>query len=142
MAEVLAGFVCGYIVALAVAPAAAIAAIRSRSTRVRAVVPPRTSVVLLSLVLHGFAFLMFTAIGMLLGALLAALEEQAPEGGMGSPNLVFTALILACVAITILPIAVAVAPIRRPAVALGLGLIGLFGYLMPYLAAWSPAGSG
>jgi hypothetical protein len=141
MAEVLAGFVCGYIVALAAAPAGAIAAIRSRSPRVRAIVPPRTSVVALSVVLHGFAFLMFTAVGMLLGALLAALEEQAPEGGLGSPNLVFTALILACVAITIVPIAVAVPPIRRLALALGLGLIGLFGYLMPYLAAWSPLGS-
>jgi hypothetical protein len=142
MAEVLAGFVCGYIVALAAGPAAAIAAIRSRSTRVSALVPPGTSVVALSVVLHGFAFLMFTAVGMLLGALLAALEDRVPEGGLGSPNLVFTALILACAAIIAAPVAVAVAPIRRPAVAAGLGLIGLFGYLMPYLASWSPLGSG
>lgn len=141
MAEVLAGFVCGYVVALVAAPVAAVAALRSSSARVRAVVPSRTSVVALSVVLHGFAFLVFTAVGMLLGALLAALEERAPEGGLGSPNLVFTALMLAFVAITVVPIAVAVPPIRRPAAAVGVGLIGLFAYLMPYLASWSPVGS-
>jgi hypothetical protein len=141
MAEVLAGFVCGYIVALAATPVAAVTALRSSSARVRTVVPPRTSVVALSVVLHGFAFLVFTAVGMLLGVLLVALEERAPEGGLGSPNLVFTALVLAFVAITVVPVAVAVPPIRRLAAGLGVGLIVLFGYLMPYLASWSPTGS-
>lgn len=86
MAEVLAGFVCGYIVALVAAPVAAVAAIRSSSTRLRAVVPSGTSVVVLSVVLHGFAFLLFTAVGMLLGALLATLEERAPEGASAAPT--------------------------------------------------------
>ncbi|MGB6837612.1 MAG: hypothetical protein WBF66_07910 [Dehalococcoidia bacterium] len=142
MAEVLAGFICGYAVALVAAPAVAIALVRSGSARIRLVVPAQTSVAALSVVLHLFALLVFTAVGMLLGLLLMALEERAPEGGLGSPNLVFTGLVLACVVIAVVPISVVVPGIRRPSAAVGLALAGLFGYLMPYLAAWSPLDSG
>ena len=142
MAEVLAGFICGYMVALVAAPAVAIALVRSGSARIRLVVPSQTSVAALSVVLHLFALLVFTAVGMLLGLLLMALEERAPEGGLGSPNLVFTGLVLACVAIAVVPISMVVPGIRRPSAVVGLALAGLFGYLMPYLASWSPLDSG
>jgi len=139
---VLAGFICGYVVALVAAPAAAIALTRSGSERIRLVVPSQTSVAALSVVLHLFAFLLFTAVGMLLGLLLMALEERVPEGGLGSPNLVFTGVVLASVVMVVVPISMVVPGIRRPSVAVGLALAGLFGYLMPYMAVWSPLDSG
>lgn len=142
MAEVLAGFVCGYAAALAVTPVAALTLVRSGWPPGRAGAPGRTPTVGLAMLLHGLALLLFTALGVVLGALLAALEERAPEGGLGSPSQAFTVLVLACTAIAVLPMAIVVPRLRRPAAVAGLAAVGLFGYLMPYLAAWSPIGSG
>ncbi len=140
MAEVMAGFVCGYALALVVTPLAAILLVRGRlrSPIVAQVLPEGTSLIALSVVLHVFAFLVLTAMGILLGMLLAGLEESTPNGGLGSPNLVFTAFVLAALAIGVGPFALFFPRLRTPLLATGLMLAGLFGWFMPYLSLLGP----
>ena len=140
MAEVMAGFVCGYALALLVTPLAAIALVRARvsSPTLAQVVPQGTSLIAVSIILHVFAMLTMTAVGILLGLLLAGLEERSPDGGLGSPNQVFTVFILAATAIAVGPFALLFSRLRLLLLATGLLLVGLFGWFMPYLSLWGP----
>lgn len=140
MAEVMAGFVCGYALALIVTPLAAIALVRARvsSPTLAQVMPEGTSLIAVSIILHVFAMLTLTAVGILLGLLLAGLEESSPEGGLGSPNQVFTVFILAATAIAVGPLALFFSRLRLLLLATGLLLVGLFGWFMPYLSLWGP----
>ncbi|MHB8377358.1 MAG: hypothetical protein ACYDEB_10445 [Dehalococcoidia bacterium] len=135
MAAVLAGFVVGYGVAVLVAPLGAIALVRSnrRSGLAQRIAPPGTSVVALSVVVHFAAIVVFTAIGLVLGMALAGLEGRRPQGGLGSPNLVYTVIVIALTCIIVLP-AFAVPPLRRPAAAAALVFAGAFGWALPWLA--------
>ena len=76
MAEVLAGFVCGFGLALIVTPIAAIAVVRARvsSPLLQRIAPEGTSLVAISIILNSFAVLTLTALGILLGLLLLGLE--------------------------------------------------------------------
>ena len=136
MAEALAGFVCGYGLALVATPLAAIALLRARVTSpyLRSVLPEGTSLIAVSVILHTFIFLTFTAIGVLLGLLLAGLDGRNPEGGLGSPNRAFTAFIIATAAIAVVPLALFASRQRLPLLGGGLLFAGVFGWLMPYLA--------
>jgi hypothetical protein len=136
VAEVFAGFVCGYGLALIATPVAALALVRSRASSplVARVFPEGTSLAAISILLHMFGFLLFTALGLLLGMLLSGLEDRSPEGGLGSPNRAFTAFILAACAIAVVPPAAVFARLRAPLLASGLLLAGVFGWLMPYLS--------
>ena len=142
MAEVFAGIICGYGLALILTPVAAVALLRARvnSPLLDRVLPEGTSFVALSVILHGFALLTLTALGMLLGLLLSGLEESSPAGGLGSPNGVFTAFILATAAIAAGPLAIFAPRLRLPLLAGALLFAGLFGWLMPYLSLWGPDG--
>jgi hypothetical protein len=137
----MAGFICGYALALAATPLLALALVRARATNttVQGVVPEATPMFAVAMLLHTGAFLVFTAIGLVLGILLSALEENAPAGGLGSPNRVFTLLVLATVAIAVLPMAAVLPGRRRELIGGGLIVAGLFGWFMPYLASWAPA---
>ena len=68
MAEVMAGFLCGFGLALIATPAAAIAIVRARvtSSLMAQVVPKETSLVAVTVVIHMFAILTLTAIGLFL----------------------------------------------------------------------------
>lgn len=136
MAEVFAGFVCGYGLALLATPIVAIALVRARvsSPLVARVFPEGTSLTAVSILLHMFSFLLFTALGMLLGLLLSGLEGRSPEGGLGSPNRAFTAFVIAAAAIAVVPPAIVLARLRLPLLACGLLFAGVFGWLMPYLS--------
>ena len=140
MAEALAGLLCGYGLALIVTPAATIALVRARrsSPLLRQVMPQGTSLIAVSVILHGFALLTLTALGMLLGLLLAGLEDARPAGGLGSPNRAFTAFVRLSGAIAVGPLAFLVPRLRLPLLAAGLLFVGLFGWLMPYLSLWGP----
>ena len=142
MAEALAGFVCGYGLALVATPLAAIALLRARvsSLYLRSVLPEGTSRIAVSVILHTFIFLTFTALGVLLGLLLAGLDGRNPEGGLGSPNRAFTAFIIATAAIAVGPLALFASRQRLPLLGGGLLFAGVFGWLMPYLALWGPDG--
>ncbi len=135
MAEVFAGFVVGYALALLAAPAGAIALVRNndRSGFAQRVAPPGTNVVALSVVVHFAAIIAFTALGLVLGMALAGLNDRHPQDGLGSPNLVYTVMVLAITAILALP-AVAVPPLRRPVVLGALVFAIAFGWALPWVA--------
>jgi hypothetical protein len=135
VAEVFAGFVVGYALALALTPLAAIAVVRSndRSGFAQRVAPPGTSVIALSVVIHFAAIIMLTAVGLVLGMALAGIDARRPDGGIGSPNLVYTLMVLALTAVAVIP-AMAAAPVRRPAIIAGVVFAAAFGWGLPWLA--------
>jgi hypothetical protein len=136
----MAGFVCGFALALIATPLAALALVRARvsSPTLARVVPEGTSLVAISVILHGFAFLAFTALGMLLGLALAGLEERSPDGGLGSPNQSFTAFVLISTAVLVAPPFVALPRLRPALLATALVLASTFGWAMPYLSLLGP----
>jgi hypothetical protein len=136
VAEVFAGFICGYALALAVTPLAAIAVIRTPvgQTATGGTLPKALSVTSLSVVLHGLAFLIFTAIGLALGLLLYGMEDSRPASGVGSPNAAFTVLMIAVVAIAFLPMAIFLPRWRLPLLLGGALFAVMFGWAMPWFA--------
>lgn len=142
MAEALAGFVCGYALAIVLTPVVAIALVRARanSALLGQVLPEGTSFAALSVVLHVFGVLTLTALGLVLGLALAGLEERNPAGRLGSPNGAFTILVLAITAIAVLPMAVVMRRARLPLLAVGLVFVLVFGWIMPYLSLLGPNG--
>jgi hypothetical protein len=143
MAEVLAGLVCGYALALVSTPLIALALLRLRSSvaLIGRVVPREVPLAAVAVVVHGFAFLTWTALGIVLGLLLGGIEDRAPEGGLGSPNGLFTFILLVWTVVAAAPIMVLLPRLRRPAAAMAILFVALFGWLMPYLAEWSPINS-
>lgn len=135
MAEVFAGFVVGYALAILVSPVAAIALVRSndRTGFAQQIAPEGTNIVALSMVVHLAAMIVLTAIGLVLGMALAGIETRRPDGGMGSPNVVYTVLVVALTASLVIP-ALAIAPIRRYAIVFAFAFVTLFGWAMPWLA--------
>lgn len=81
------------------------------------------------------AYPTWAAIGGLCGVLYRISLEQAPGGGLGSPNLVYTL----GVAVAVLLLAAPMAVLLRRAVAgvaiITLAAIGVFGWFLPYYAA-------
>jgi len=136
MAEVFAGILCGYALALLYTPLMAVALLRARTDSPTAarLMPEGTSLVAASVVLHTFAFVAFTAIGMVFGMMLNGIESSSPAGGLGSPNRVYTSLVLGIIAIAVLPLAGFVPRWRTPLLSSGLLFAGVFGWLMPYLS--------
>ena len=135
MAEVFAGFVIGFALSLAVAPLGAIALIRSnnRTGFAQRIAPPGTNVVALSVVVHFAAMLVLTMVGLLLGLLLAALNNRRPENGLGSPNVAYTLIVVALPAVIVMP-TLAVPSIRRPSIIAALVFVAAFGWVMPWVA--------
>jgi len=143
VSEVLAGFVCGYILALVSAPLVAIALVRLRSqvlVLARAV-PEQVPVAALAVVLFWFTFLLWTAVGMLFGFVLRGFEDRVPQGGLGSPSLAFTLFVIFCSLVAFAPVAVLLRAARRYVAALAVVFLAVFGWLMPYLAEWGPIAS-
>jgi len=135
MAEVFAGFVVGYALALALSPMAAIGIVRSneRTGLAQRVAPEGTNVVALAVVLHFAAMLLFTALGIVLGMALAGLEDRRPDAGLASPNLAYPLMVLALTAVIAIP-TIAVPAVRRYALAGALIFLLAFGWAMPWLA--------
>lgn len=140
MPEAFAGFLCGYALSLIVTPLLALALVRGRvsSPFLRTAVPEGTNLMALSIVLHLFLLLVCTAIGMLLGLMLWGLEDSRPAGGLGSPNLVYTIVVVAMAAIAVLPLGVVLRRQRAGLLAAGLLFAITFGWLLPYLALLAP----
>jgi hydrogenase-4 membrane subunit HyfE len=113
VSEVLAGFICGYALALVSAPLVALALLRLRSRvpTVARAVPEQVPVVALTVVIFGFTFLLWSALG-----------------------------IFAC-AVACIPPALMLRSGRRYVIAAAVVFVGVFGWLMPYLAQWGPIAS-
>lgn len=134
MPEVFAGFIVGFAISIVVAPAAAIMLIRSNHETgfAQRIAPPGTNVIALSMFLHFLAFLLLTALGMIMGLALGGIEDRRPASGLGSPNLVYTILVIALVAVAFIPMLLF--PWRRYALAMALMFLVGFGWVTPWLA--------
>jgi len=136
MAEVFAGFVCGYAVALVFTPLAALMIVnaRSRIPYLAKAIAPNISAVALMVPVSLVGFLIWTAIGMVLGLLYRGAEQNIPEGGLGSPNLLYTALVLSFGGSALMLIALALRRLPWQVAVIGVTFVGGFGWAMPYLA--------
>ena len=135
MAEVFAGFIIGFALSLAAAPLGAIALVRSndRTGLAQRVAPPGTNVIALSVVVHFAALILLTMIGLLLGLLLAGLNDRRSDNGLGSPNVAYTLIVVALTAVIVMP-TLAVPAVRRWCVVGALVFAAAFGWVMPWLA--------
>ncbi len=77
MAETFAGFIAGYIVALISTPLVSLGLLRLRTGDgvLARILPENSSVVGLSVILHGALIVFWTAIGLILGMLLIAMRH-------------------------------------------------------------------
>jgi len=136
MAEVFAGFVCGYAVALVFTPLVALMVVRARSRipYLAKAIAPNISAVALTVPISLVGFLIWTAVGMVLGLLYRGAEQNAPDGGLGSPNLLYTALVLAFGGSALVLVALGLRRLPWPVAVIGVVAVGTFGWAMPYLA--------
>lgn len=136
MREVLAGLIVGYGLAVFLSPLAAVTLLRASRVHpaVRRAVPERTNPIALTMVVHFFGLYLLTALGIVLGLALKGIEDRRPEGGLGSPNAVYTAMVMGLALILALPVVVAVPRGRSAAAGVALLLAALFGWLVPWVA--------
>jgi len=136
MEEVFAGFVSGYIMALIFTGLAALMIVQAHSHvpyLVKAIAP-NISVVALAIPISLIAFLVWTAIGMLVGLLYRYTLEEAPGGGLGSPNLLYTLLIISFAGLSLTAVVTAFRRLPWQLAVMGLSFIALFGWVLPRLA--------
>lgn len=135
VAQIFAGFVVGFALSLLIAPVAAIGIVRANGQTglAQRIAPPGTNMIALSMVLHVAAVIVLTAIGMLLGMLLGGLDARRPAGGIGSPNLAFTLIVVALTAVSVIPLLI-VPSARRIVAMSALLFAAAFGWAMPWLA--------
>ncbi len=136
MEEVFAGFVTGYIMALIFTGLVALMIVqaRSRLPYLAQAIAANISAVALTVPISLIAFLLWTAIGMLLGLLYRYTLEEAPGGGLGSPNILYTVLIISFGGLTLTVLVAAFRRLPWQVAAMGLSFIALFGWVLPRLA--------
>jgi glucan phosphoethanolaminetransferase (alkaline phosphatase superfamily) len=136
MAEVFAGFVSGYILALVFTALAAVMIVgaRSRIPYLAKAIAPNISAAALTVPISLIAFLIWTAIGMVLGLLYRGAEDQAPGGGLGSPNLLYTLVIALTGAFILTLVAALWRRLPWQVAVMALTSVAVFGWAMPYLA--------
>jgi hypothetical protein len=136
MEEVFAGFITGYIMALIFTGLAALMLVeaRSRVPFLAKAIAPNISAIALTVPISLIAFLLWTAIGMFLGLLYRYTLEEAPGGGLGSPNLLYTVLIIIYGGLTLTAVVAAFRRLPWQVAAMGLSFIALFGWVLPRLA--------
>lgn len=82
-----------------------------------------------------FAYPVWGIIGAVLGLLYKISTEQAPGGGMGSPNLVFTAAVLIVTLMMAAPTLLLLRRVLPGVLVIALAFVGLFGWFLPFFAA-------
>jgi hypothetical protein len=83
--------------------------------------------------INGF-LLGWTALGLVLGAGFYSLEAERPAGGLGSPNLFFTAAITGAAAFLLAAITFVRGRLSWPLAAMAAAAVLSFGWLLPWLA--------
>ena len=139
MEEVFAGFVCGFALSIIATPLFAVWVLNSRDDIpfVRAAIPKDMPLTLLSIPIASFFFLIWTALGLVLGMMLFAMNNADPKGGLGSPNLPFTAIVVISAFVVFFPFFALVRSARRLAILLALSYVVLFGWATPILAHYA-----
>ena len=138
MPQVFAGFICGYALALLSTPLLAVGLVklRAESTLLARLFPEGASATAFAMQLHLGLILGFTALGMILGAVLLAMDGSG--GALGSPNAPYTLFAFGVIVAIVAPLIVLVRPLRLLSAADALVAIVGFGWVMPYLARWAP----
>ena len=77
----------------------------------------------------------WAAIGALTGLLFQLLEHSAPTEGLGSPNLIFTAVLLSFTLLAALPTAFFLRRSLPAVTVMAVAFAGLFGWALPYFAS-------
>ena len=78
----------------------------------------------------------WAALGGIAGILYSVIADSYPDGGLGSPNLVFTAVILCIAALSLLAVLIVRRSIIRVALPVVAAFTIVFGWLLPLLANW------
>jgi hypothetical protein len=136
MAEVFSGFVCGFTLSIIATPPFALWVLKSRDDIpfIRNAVPPSVPLTLLSVPIASFFFLIWTALGLVFGMVLIAADDAQPHGGLGSPNLLFTAIVVITAFVVFFPFFALVRSARRLVLFLVVTYVALFGWATPILA--------
>jgi hypothetical protein len=137
VAQVFAGFVAGYGLALLTTPILAYLMFRVRSSSevLMRMFPSDAPMVAVAMLIHGALTFALTALGIVLGLVLLAMEDA--DGAVGSLNWPFTLFVAAMTLAGVAPIFALLRPFRRAIVGYSLLFVAGFGWLMPYLADWS-----
>jgi hypothetical protein len=139
MEEVFSGFVCGFVMSIVATPAFALWVTKSRDDIpfVRSAVPKGMPLTLLSIPIASFFFLIWTELGLVFGMLLIAANNAHPQGGLGSPNLLFTVIVLSTAVMLFSPFFFLVRSARRLSLFLAITYVALFGWATPILAHYA-----
>jgi hypothetical protein len=137
VAEVFAGFVTGYGMALITTPLLSILLVRLRmgSALMSRLLPAGTNAVSISVLLHGALALFWTGVGLVLGLVLLGMRDAGEA--LGSLNGPYTLFVAALFVAICAPLVILLPPLRRATLAAMVLAIAAFGWLMPYLAEWS-----
>jgi hypothetical protein len=139
MEEVFSGFVCGFALSIIATPPFALWVLKSRNDIpfIRSAVPPGMPLTLLSVPIASFFFLIWTALGLVFGMVLIAANDAQPRGGLGSPNLLFTVIVIITAFAVFFPFFAFVRSARRLAIFLAVSFVVLFGWATPILAHYA-----
>lgn len=80
------------------------------------------------------AYPAWTVVGVVMGILYGVSDAEAPGGGLGSSNLVFTVAVSAILVLMAAPFAVLLKSARMTIALTTLLLVGMFGWLLPFMA--------
>ena len=138
MAEVFAGFVCGFFLSLITAPLLAITLLRLRITSptLARLLPEGVNPVAVTVVLQVALVLFWTGAGIILGLLLLAMDGLG-NSAPGLKNPPYTLLVLSFVLAIAGPLALLITAWWRQIAGGAIAAFLVFGALMPYMAEWS-----
>ncbi|MGE0059195.1 MAG: hypothetical protein AB7T32_14540 [Dehalococcoidia bacterium] len=138
MAEVFAGFTCGFFLSLITAPVVAITLLRMRtnSALLARLLPENVNPVAVMVVLQLGLVFFWTGLGFILGLLLLAMDGLG-ESAAGLKNPPYTLLVLSIVLAFSGPLALLISSWWRQIIAGAVLTFLVFGALMPYMAEWS-----
>jgi hypothetical protein len=141
MAEVFAGFTCGFFLSLLTAPVAAVTLLRLRVTNplLARFIPEGSNVIALTVVMQLGLVFFWTGLGGILGLLLLAMDGLG-ESAPGLKNLPYTLLVLSVVLAFAGPLTLLLSAWWRQIVVAAIAGFLIFGALMPYMADWSKFG--
>ena len=136
MAELFSGFVVGYAFSLLFTAVAAVMVIKARSEvpYLSKAIAPNINAVQLAVPISLLAFLGWTLVGLVLGAVYSAARLNLAGGGLGSPNWPFTLAVLLATAAFLAVVYYAWRRVRLPVLLTAMAFAGMFGWGMPHLA--------
>jgi hypothetical protein len=137
VAEVFAGFVCGYGMAVITTPLLSVWLVRLRleSPLMARLAPEGASAVSMSVILHGALAMFWTGIGLVLGLVLFGMRGAGEAlGSLNGPYTLFVAGLFVALGA---PLVALLPPLRRLMLGGIVLAIAVFGWLTPYLAEWS-----